>query len=128
MLFFSLKKHYIKNFKSFLISHYNINFKKINFKQKMHVVINFSKKTFFLATFLLYTFCIFKFKFFKIQNKIYLFLPIFYFIFSFNTFIYPHIINLNFFKKISKNLFSINFNLNNFFLYPISIFFYKSLN
>lgn len=127
MLFFSLKKHYIKNFKNFIISNYCINFKQFFFKQKIHIVINFSKKTFFLAIYLLYTFCIFKFKHFKIQNKIHLFLPTFYFIFVFNIFLYPFLLNLNFLKKISKNIISINFNLNNFFLYPISTFFYKFL-
>ena len=62
-MLFNLNKHYIKNFKNFLISQYLILDKQISFDKKINLKINFNNKTFFLSTFLLYTFCIFKFRY-----------------------------------------------------------------
>ena len=55
-------KHYIGNFKYFLISNYLFTFKQLFFNKIIYVSIKFSKKTFFLAAFLLYCFCNLKFK------------------------------------------------------------------
>jgi|694.fasta_scaffold134947_3 hypothetical protein len=122
-----LKKHYIKNFKNFLISQYIIFLKNIFFKNIININISFSKKTFFLSTFLLYTFYNNNINF-TIKNKKYnFFLSIFSFFFLFNTLIYANLENLNIFKKSSKNLISIKFDLKNFFLIPISFFFFKKL-
>jgi hypothetical protein len=53
-------------------------------------------------------------------------LPIFNFFFIFNIFFYPFLLNNNFIKKNSETLISFKFLFSNFFLIPISFFFYKT--
>ena len=70
-------KHFIGNFKYFLISNYLFTFKQLFFNKIIYVSIKFSKKTFFLATFLLYCFCNLKFKFLiKKKNIIFYYLQL----------------------------------------------------
>ena len=122
----SLKKHYVKNFKNFIISQYLITFKQLFFNKLINIKISFSNKTFFLASFLVYTFCILKFRYNLKKNSFNIFLPILNFFFIFNTFFYPFLVNNMFFKKTSKSLVSFKFLLFNFFLILISFFFYKN--
>jgi len=124
-MLFNLNKHYIKNFKNFLISQYLILDKQISFDKKINLKINFNNKTFFLSTFLLYTFCIFKSRYIIKKQKYNIFLPVFSFFFIFNTFYYSFLQELTFFKKVSKNLVILNFYILNFFLNPISYLFKK---
>lgn len=119
-MLYNLNKHFIKNFKNFLISHYLIINKSISFDKKLNLKINFNTKNFFLSTFLLYTFCIFKSKYIIKKQKYNIFLPVFSFFLIFNTFYYSFLHELSIFKKISKNLIIINFFILNFFLNPIS--------
>jgi len=128
-MLFCLNKHYIKNFKNFLISQYLLTFKQLYFKKIINISISFADKTFFLASFLIYTFCINNNNKFIIKNKKYnIFLPIFSFFFTFNNLIYPFLLNLNYFKKISKKLISLEFLISNFFLCPLTFFFTKIFN
>ena len=119
-MLFNLNKHYIKNFKNFLISQYLLKNKQIFFNKILNLKINFTTKNFFLSTFLLYTFCIFKYKYIIKKQKYNTFLPVFSFFFIFNTFYYSFLQELNFFNKITKNLIILNFYILNFFLNPIS--------
>ena len=124
-MLFNLNKHYLKNFKNFLISQYLVLNKKINFSKNLNLKIKFTNKTFFLATFLMYTFCFFKSSYIIKKQKYNIFLPVFSFFFIFNTFYYSFLQELLFFKKISKNLVILNFFILNFFLNPISYLFKK---
>ena len=126
-MLFSLNKHYLKNFKNFIISQYCSNIKNLDLDKFIFLKISFLKKSFFLAAFFLYTFCIFKFKFKNTFKHINLILPKIFFFFLFNKLYYPFLLNLKTFSKKSKGLISLNYTLDNFFLLPISTFFYKSL-
>lgn len=125
-MLFSLNKHYIKNFKNFLISHYLLTSKQLFFKKIIHIKISFSNKSFFIASFLLYTFCFIKYKYSIKKHNLNIILPIFNFFFNFNIFFYPFLLNNNFFKKKTKTLISFKFLFSNFFLIPVSFFFYKT--
>ena len=128
MLFLYINKHFITNFKNFLISQYIINFKNLFFNNQIYLKINYYNKTFFLACFLLYTFCIYKFFFNKKNKRINLFLkPVIFFSF-FNNVYYPLIKEIKIFKKKTKNLISFRFKFNNIFSSPLSCFFNKKIN
>lgn len=126
-MLFSINKHFLKNFKNFIISQYNFNFKNFNFNEKIYLKISFLKKNFFLATFFLYSFCIFKYNFKNTSKNSNLILSKSFFFFIFNKFYYPNLLNITKILKKSKSLFSINFILDNFFFLPISSFFYTNL-
>ena len=84
-MLFSLNKHYLKNFKNFIISQYCSNIKNLDLDKFIFLKISFLKKSFFLAAFFLYTFCIFKFKFKNTFKHINLILPkTFFFLYSIN--------------------------------------------
>ena len=64
----SLNKHFIKNYKNFLISQYFITNKELFFNNTINIKIGYSKKNFFLASFLLLFFCFLKYKF-NVKNS-----------------------------------------------------------
>jgi hypothetical protein len=115
-------KHYIGNFKYFLISNYLFTFKQLFFNKIIYVSLKFSKKTFFLATFLLYCFCNLKFKFLIKKKEYNILLPTIYFIYFFNIFL-SYSLNINFFKTDFKHLIFLNFKIKNILLVPSSYLF-----
>ncbi len=115
-------KHYIGNFKYFLISNYLFTFKQLFFNKIIYVSIKFSKKTFFLAAFLLYCFCNLKFKFLIKKKEFNILLPTTYFIYFFNIFLF-YSLNINFFKTDFKNLIFLNFKIKNILSVPASYIF-----
>ena len=123
----SLNKHFIKNYKNFLISQYVITNKEFVFNNNINIKIGYSKKNFFLASFLLISFCILKYKFNVKKQNINIFLNIFNFFFIFNVFFYSFLNSNDFLiKKKSKGLTFLTFLLSNFFSVPLAFFFLKN--
>jgi len=123
----SVKKHYIKNYRNFLISQYFITRKELFFNNKIIIKIEYSKKNFFLASFLLLSFCILKYKFNIKKQNINIFLNIFNFFFIFNVFFYSFLNNHSFLiNKKSKGLTFLTFLISNFFSVPLAFFFLKN--
>lgn len=123
----SLNKHFIKNYKNFLISQYFITNKELFFNNTINIKIGYSKKNFFLASFLLLSFCILKYKFNVKKQNINIFLNVFNFFFIFNVFFYSFLNSNNFLiNKKSKGLTFLTFLISNFFSVPLAFFFLKN--
>lgn len=123
----NLNKHFIKNYKNFLISQYFITNKELLFNNTMNIKIGYSKKNFFLASFLLITFCILKHKFNVKKQNVNIFLNVFNFFFIFNVFFYSFLNSNDFLiKKKSKSLTFFTFLISNFFSVPLAFFFLKN--
>lgn len=123
----SLNKHFIKNYKNFLISQYFITNKELFFNNTINIKIGYSKKNFFLASFLLLSFCIIKYKYNVKKQNINIFLNIFNFFFIFNVFFYSFLNSNSFLiNKKSKGLTFLTFLISNFFSVPLAFFFLKN--
>jgi hypothetical protein len=125
-MLFCLKKHFLKNFKNYLISQYLFTKKELFFNKIINITVSFSYKNFFLASFLLYTFNDNnKYNITIKKNKINCFIPIISFFYIFNNLIYSYLLNLTFFKKNTRKLMIIKFFIYNYIIYLISVFFKK---
>lgn len=123
----SLNKHFIKNYKNFLISQYFITNKELFFNNTINIKIVYSKKNFFLASFLLLSFCILKYKYNVKKQNINISLNIFNFFFIFNVFFYSFLNSNSFLiHKKSKGLTFLTFLISNFFSVPLAFFFLKN--